>query len=47
MGVIITLKVVISVDTVRQAIVVQLGNYKWIMVIKGINMSGWVILLSV
>jgi hypothetical protein len=47
MGAITTLKVVISVDIVGQAIVVQLGNCKWIIVIKGINMSGWVILLFI
>ena len=40
MGLILTAKVVIKVDKVRRPKITQLGNYKWVTVIKAISTLG-------
>ena len=39
MGVAATLKVIINPNTIGRIITVQLGNYKWVIVIKIINIT--------
>ena len=42
-GVTTTLKIITSSNIIGRTITVQLDNYKWVIAIKAVNITGWYI----
>ena len=47
MGVTVILKIIISSNIIGRAITIQLGNCKWVIAIKVVNITEWSILLFI